>query len=163
MIYLIGGKRNGELVSIDIDETLSIGGRFCVEHETEVPVLERGVDRDWISPAGFDLYDLMPPMRIGDTVYYYGKEISIDLQEAFVICKGLKKEKYMKKAKVLQMFYLQRQREQLEKECNSLGEEIFGESYQGCDLSEDVLTLYDDCGHDSECDEYYFNNKGEEV
>jgi hypothetical protein len=67
------------------------------------------------------------------------------------------------KQTIAKMYYIQLQREELEKECDKLGEDIFGESYSGCGLLEEVLTLYDDCGHDVELDEYHYNKLGLEI
>ena len=162
-VYLIGGKRNGESIDIDLDEIKVDGGKFCVEHEVDMFPVSTGSDRNWVTHIQSDLYVLMPPMRIGDAIYYYGREVNFNTNKAFDICKGFKKEFIINKSKIAQMYHLQLQRKELEKECDKLGESIFGKSYAGCELSEEVLTLYDDCGHEFELDEYDYNKLGEEI
>ena len=67
------------------------------------------------------------------------------------------------KNNITKMYKLQEQIALLEKECDTFGKEIYGNYYEGCDLNEGVLTVFEECGHEFDSEEYYFNKEGEEV
>ena len=67
------------------------------------------------------------------------------------------------KQSIIKMYNLREQIQKLEQEVDLIGESIFGSSYEGCNLEEELLCVYEDCGHEVESDEYYYNEVGEEL
>ena len=67
------------------------------------------------------------------------------------------------KTNIIKLYSLQQQIASLEEECDVIGKDTFGDSFEGCHLEEGVLTIYDDAGHEFDSDEYLFNSEGEEL
>jgi len=59
-----------------------------------------------------------------------------------------------------QMFKLQEKIKELQDQCDSLGESMLGPTYDGCFISGGYITLFEDCGHEFESDEYLFDSEG---
>ena len=67
------------------------------------------------------------------------------------------------KPSIIKMFKLQEQIKSLEKECEALGKDAFGYSYEGCYLGEGTLTIHTDVGHEFDWEDTLYDENGEEL
>ncbi len=67
------------------------------------------------------------------------------------------------KDKITKLYSLHEQIEKLEEEAYQLGLSTFGGAYEGADIMEGVLCVYEDRGHVFESDESFYDKDGEKV
>lgn len=63
---------------------------------------------------------------------------------------------------IAKMYKLQEQINTIQEECDSIGKDTFGDSYEDCYQTGNTLTIWEDSGHESDSEEYYFDSDGYE-
>lgn len=58
------------------------------------------------------------------------------------------------------MYTLQETIQEMQIECDKLGQELLGPTYEDCFVSNGFITLSEDCGHEFDSDEYLFDSDG---
>ncbi len=67
------------------------------------------------------------------------------------------------KQNIAKLYSLHEQIDKLEEEAYQLGLSTFGDAFEGAGLIEGLLCVYEDCGHEFDSDESFYDKEGEEV